>query len=192
MKTIRIIGEARTDLGTTATRRLREEGKIPCILYGGKDHIAFSAYAGDFKNVVYTPNTYFVQIEVGGKKYKSILRDIQFHPVNDDVIHLDFLQVFDDKPVSIPIPVKIEGNSPGVRAGGKLLVKNKKLRVKGLIGNMPDFIVINIDKLELGKSIKVSEIDANGLELLDAPANAVVSVLTTRATKQAADDAAKK
>jgi large subunit ribosomal protein L25 len=192
MKTIRIIGEARTDLGTTATRRLREEGKIPCILYGGKEHVSFSAYAGDFKNVVYTPNTYLVQIEVGGKKYKSVLRDIQFHPVNDDVIHLDFLQVFDDKPVSIPIPVKIEGNSPGVRAGGKLLVKNKKLRVRGLIGNMPDFISINIDKLELGKSIKVSEIDAKGLELLDSPANAVVSVLTTRATKQAADEAAKK
>ncbi|MGV3596302.1 MAG: 50S ribosomal protein L25/general stress protein Ctc [Bacteroidota bacterium] len=192
MKTIRLIGEARKDLGTTATRRLREEGKVPCVLYGANTHVSFAVYSGDFKNLVYTPNTYLVQIEVDGTKYKSILQAIQFHPVNDEITHVDFLQVSDNKPVSLNIPVKITGNSPGVRAGGKLLVKNKKLRVKGLIANIPDSIEINIDNLELGKSIKVSEIKVNNLELLDSPANAVVSVLTTRATKQAEVDAAKK
>jgi len=185
MKTIRLIGEERTDLGTYATRRVREEGKVPCVLYGGKDHVTFSVYKDDFKNLVYTPNTYLAQIELGSKKYKSILQDIQFHPVNDQIIHVDFLQVAEDKPVSLHLPVKITGNSPGVRAGGKLLVKNKKLRVRGLIKDMPDFIEINIDNLELGKSVKVSEISVHGLDLLDAPANAVVSVLTTRATKEA-------
>lgn len=185
MKTIRLICEERTDLGTTATRRLREEGKVPCVLYGGKDHVTFAVYKDDFKNLVYTPNTYLAQIELGSKKYKSILQDIQFHPVNDQIIHVDFLQVSEDKPVSLNLPVKITGNSPGVRAGGKLLVKNKKLRVRGLIKDMPDFIEINIDNLELGKSVKVSEISVPGLDLLDAPANAVVSVLTTRATKEA-------
>lgn len=185
MKTIRLIGEERTDLGTYATRRVREEGKVPCVLYGGKDHVTFSVYKDDFKNLVYTPNTYLAQIELGSKKYKSILQDIQFHPVNDQIIHVDFLEVAEDKPVSLHLPVKITGNSPGVSAGGKLLVKNKKLRVRGLIKDMPDFIEINIDNLELGKSVKVSELTVPGLELLDAPANAVVSVLTTRATKEA-------
>lgn len=191
MKTIRLIGEPRTDLGTKHSRDLRVEGKVPCVLYGNKEHVTFSVYRDDFKNLVYTPNTYLAQIEIGDKKYKSILKDIQFHPVNDLITHVDFMAISEDKPVSLSLPVKIEGNSPGVRAGGKLLVKNKKLRVKGLIADMPDNIVINIDHLELGKSIKVAEINVPGLELLDAPANAIASVLATRATKQAAEDAKK-
>lgn len=192
MKTIRLIGTPRTELGTTPTRRLREEGKVPCVLYGAKTHLTFAVYRNDFKNLVYTPNTYLTQIEVDGKKYKSVLQDIQFHPVNDEIIHVDFLEVFDDKPVSISLPVKITGNSPGVRAGGKMLIKNKKLRVKGLIADMPDNIEVNIDNLEMGKSIKVSEISLPGLELLDAGANAIVSVVATRASKEAEKDAAKK
>lgn len=192
MKTIRLIGTPRTDVGTTPTRRLREEGKVPCVLYGAKTHLTFAVYRNDFKNLVYTPNTYLTQIEVDGKKYKSVLQDIQFHPVNDEIIHVDFLEVFDDKPVSISLPVKITGNSPGVRAGGKLLIKNKKLRIKGMIADMPDNIEVNIDALEMGKSIKVSEISLPGLELLDAGANAIVSVVATRASKEAEKEGAKK
>ncbi len=189
MKTIRLIGEPRTDLGTSASRQLRQEGKVPCVLYGGKEHVNFSVYRDDFKNLVYTPNTYLVQVEVGDKKYKSILKDIQFHPVSDLINHVDFLEVFDDKPVSIAIPVRITGNSPGVRAGGKLMVKIKKLRVKGLIADMPDDIEVNVDHVEMGKSVKVGEINVENLELLDAAANAIVSVVTTRASRSAASGA---
>lgn len=185
MKTIRLIGEPRTDLGTSASRQLREAGKVPCVLYGGKEHVTFTVYRDDFKNLVYTPNTYLVQIEIGDKKYKAILKEIQFHPVSDLINHVDFLEVADDKPVSIGIPVKITGNSPGVRAGGKLMVKIKKLRVKGLIKDMPEFIEVNIDSVEMGKSIKVGEINVDNLELLDAAANAILSVVTTRASRSA-------
>jgi large subunit ribosomal protein L25 len=189
MKTIRLIGEPRTDLGTSASRQLRQEGKVPCVLYGGKEHVNFSVYRDDFKNLVYTPNTYLVQVEVGDKKYKSILKEIQFHPVSDLINHVDFLEVSDDKPVSIAIPVRITGNSPGVRAGGKLMVKIKKLRVKGLIADMPDDIEVNVDHVEMGKSVKVGEINVENLELLDAAANAIVSVVTTRASRSAASGA---
>lgn len=188
MKTIRLIGEPRTDLGTSASRQLRKDGKVPCVLYGGKEHLNFTVYRDDFKNLVYTPNTYLVQIELGAKKYKAILKDIQFHPVNDLINHVDFLEVADDKPVSIGIPVRVTGNSPGVRAGGKLMVKIKKLKVKGLIADMPDDIEVNIDKVEMGKSIKVGEISVNNLELLDAAANALLSVVATRASRSADGD----
>lgn len=185
MKTIRLIGEPREDLGTSASRQLRKDGKVPCVLYGGKEHVNFTVYRDDFKKLVYTPNTYLVQIELGSKKYKAILKDIQFHPVNDLINHVDFLEVFDDKPVSIGIPVRVTGNSPGVRAGGKLMVKIKKLKVKGLIADMPDDIEVNIDKVEMGKSVKVGEISVKNLELLDAAANAILSVVATRASRSA-------
>lgn len=190
MKTIRLIGEPRTDLGTSASRQLRKDGKVPCVLYGGKEHLNFTVYRDDFKNLVYTPNTYLVQIELGDKKYKAMLKDIQFHPVNDLINHVDFLEVSDDKPISIGIPVRVTGNSPGVRAGGKLMVKIKKLKVKGLIANMPDDIEVNIDNVEMGKSIKVGEISVDNLELLDAAANAILSVVATRASRSADADAA--
>lgn len=189
MKTIRLIGEPRTDLGTSASRQLRKDGKVPCVLYGGKEHVNFTVYRDDFKNLVYTPNTYLVQIELGDKKYKAMLKDIQFHPVNDLINHVDFLEVFEDKPVSIGIPVRVTGNSPGVRAGGKLMVKIKKLKVKGLIANMPDDIEVNIDNVEMGKSVKVGEISVDNLELLDAAANAILSVVATRASRSADADA---
>ncbi len=191
MKTIRLIGEPRTDLGTSASRQLRKDGKVPCVIYGGEDHVSFSVYRDDFKNLVYTPNTYLVQVEIGDKKYKSVLKEIQFHPVNDLINHVDFLEIADDKPVSIGIPVRITGNSPGVREGGKLMVKIKKLKVKGLIANMPDDIEVNIDAVDMGKSIKVGDITVANLELLDAPANAVLSVVVTRASKSADDETAK-
>lgn len=191
MKTIRIIGEPRTDLGTSASRQLREDGKVPCVVYGTDINENFTVYRDDFKNLVYTPNTYLVQLEIGKNKYKSILKDIQFHPVNDLINHVDFMAISEDKPVSIAIPVKVTGNSPGVRAGGKLMVKIKKLRVRGLIKDMPDFIEVNIDKVEMGKSVKVGEINVDNLELLDAAANAILSVVATRASRSASAEASK-
>lgn len=187
MKSVALFGNARTEVGKVSTKSMRVEGKVPCVLYGGTDHVHFCLYEPDFKLLVYTPNTYKVQLDIDGKVYHAILKDIQFHPVNDSIVHADFLEINDSKEVEIGIPVKLVGNSVGVRAGGKLVVKSKKLRVKALPSLLPDFIEINIDTLEIGKSIKVGEIPVNAnFRLLDAPNNPVVSVNTTRAVQEAA------
>lgn len=192
MKSVAMFGTSRSDLGKVSTKALRSEGKVPCVLYGGNDHVHFSIYEPDFKLLVYTPNTYKVKLDVDGKIYRAILKDIQFHPVNDSILHADFLEISDDKAVEIAIPVKLIGNSVGVRQGGKLIVKAKKLRVKALPSQLPDFIEINIEELEIGKSIKVGDIAAvAGFTLLDSPNNPVVSVNTTRAVQEAAKAEAK-
>jgi len=186
MKAVALFGNARTEVGKVSTKALRTEGKVPCVIYGGTDHVHFFLYEPDFKLLVFTPNAFKVHLDIDGKVYKAILKDISFHPVNDSILHADFLEISDDKSVEIGIPVKLVGNSVGVRAGGKLVVKAKKLRVKGLPSQLPDFIEINIDLLEIGKSIKVAEITApKGIVLLDSPNNPVVSVNTTRAVQEA-------
>jgi large subunit ribosomal protein L25 len=187
MKSVAMFGNRREDLGKISTKSLRVEGKVPCVLYGGDDHVHFSMYEPDFKLLVYTPNTYKVKLDIDGKIYSAMLKDIQFHPVNESILHADFQEIQDGKTVEIGIPVKVVGNSVGVRAGGKLLVKAKKLRVKALPSDLPDFIEINIENLEIGKSIKVGELAAvSGLTYLDSPNNPVVSVKTTRAVQEAA------
>jgi large subunit ribosomal protein L25 len=187
MKSVALFGYSRTEVGKVSTKALRTEGKVPCVMYGGGNHIHFTVYEPDFKLLVYTPNTYKVKLDIDGKTYKCILKDISFHPVNDSILHADFLEIEDNKPVEIGVPVKLVGNSVGVRAGGKLVVKTKKLRVKALPMLLPDFIEINIDNLEIGKSIKVGDLARiENLTLLDSPNNPVVSVVTTRAVMEAA------
>lgn len=196
MKSVAMFGTARTDVGKVSTKSLRKEGKVPCVLYGGTDHVHFTIYEPDFKLLVYTPNTFKVKLDIDGKVYRAILKDIQFHPVNDSIVHADFFEIDENKPFEIGIPVKVEGNSIGVRQGGKLIMKAKKLRVKGLSSVLPDFIEVNVENLEIGKSIKVADITPPaGLTFLDSPNNPVVSVNTTRAAQEAAkaaDDEAKK
>lgn len=180
MKTVALTGELRTELGSKSSRTLRNEGKVPCVLYGGSELIHFFIYSPDFKNLVYTPNTYKVQLTIDGKKYQAILQDMQFHPVNEAIIHADFLLVDDNKQVTVSIPVKVTGNSPGVRSGGKLIQKIQRLKVRGLITNIPDFAQVNIDALDLGQSIKVKQLDIPSIEILDSKDNAIVSVKMTR------------
>lgn len=188
MKSVAMFGYLREDLGKSATRQVRNEGKVPCVLYGGKEHIHFSMYAQDFKPLVYTPNTYKVKLDIDGKIYRCVLKDIQFHAVNDSILHADFLEISDDKAIDLAVPVRVTGNSVGVRAGGKLVVKAKKLRVKALPPQMPDAIDIDIENLEIGKSIKVGDLQMDNVVFLDSPNNPVVSVKTTRAA--AADEKA--
>ena len=193
MKTIFLKGESRAEVGTRTAKALRAEGKVPCNMYGLADgNLNFAVYQADFKNLVYTPNVYKVKIELDGKNYDAILQDIQFHPVSDMIIHCDFVAVDEKKPVIMDIPVRVVGNSPGVRAGGKLVKKLNRLRVRGLIANLPDFIDVSIDTLEIGQSAKVRHVEVSGFELLDSPANAIVTVKTTRALMQAAAEANKK
>lgn len=186
MKSVALFGNARKNLGKSDSRVLRSEGKVPCVLYGGKENVHFSAYVSDFKDLVYTPNTYLVKLDIDGTTYRASLQDIQFHPVNDVIIHADFLQVFDDKAIIINVPVRIVGNSPGVRQGGKLQQRLKKLKVKALPAHLPDYVEVNIDSLEMGKSIRVGEIATGNYQILDAASNPVVSVVATRASKEAA------
>ena len=180
MKTVALTGELRSDLGSKYSRAMRNQGKVPCVLYGGGDHIHFFVYAPDFKALVYTPNTYKVQLTIEGKKYMAILHDMQFHPVNESILHADFLAVDEKNPITVSIPVTVEGNSPGVRAGGKLIQKIQRLKIKGLIKDIPDSIVINIDGLELGQSTKVKNVEVPNIQILDNKDNAVVSIKMTR------------
>jgi len=191
MKTIVLKGDLRNDTGKKATKALRSEGKVPCVVYGKTGNSHFGIYEYDFKNLVYTPNTYLVQLNLESGKILAKLQDIQFHPVNESIIHADFMEVFPDIPLTIGIPVQVDGNAPGVRAGGKLMIKIKKLTVKGLIKDIPDAIVVNVDKMEIGNNIRVSDIKLDGLELLDTKANSIISVTATRASMSAATEAAK-
>ncbi len=188
MKVIALKGEERAGLGKSATKKVRNEGKVPCVIYGKGDNTHFTVFQADFQNLVYTPNTYLVQVSVGDKTKFAKVQEIQYHPVSEDIIHADFYEVDDKTPVSIPVPVKIVGTAPGVLAGGKLQLKIKKLSVSGLITDLPEFIEVNIDELEIGKSVKVGDISVNKLNLLDSDNNSIVSCIVTRAAKSAAGD----
>ena len=192
MKSITIKGSKRESVGKVSTKALRNADKVPCVLYGGANTINFSADETEFKSLVYTPNVYTATIDFGTEKVACVLQDIQFHPVSDMIIHCDFVAVDETKPVVMEIPVRVVGNSPGVRAGGKLVKKLNRLRVRGLIKDLPDFIDVSIDTLEIGQSAKVAHVEVSGFELLDSPANAILSVKTTRALMQAAAEAGKK
>ena len=190
MKTILLKGELRDVLGTSSSTALRNAGKVPCVMYGKGENLNFSVYEADFKNLIYTPNVYKVRLDINGKTYEAIQQDIQFHPVSDAILHVDFMAVDPAKPVVMAIPIRVVGNSPGVRAGGKLVKKINKLTVRGLIQNLPDYIDVNIDTVEIGQSVKVKNVQVSGFEILDAQENAIVSCKTTRALMQAADAAA--
>jgi len=175
MKTIFLKGEMRTEVGTRTAKVLRAEGKVPCNMYGLADgNLNFAVYQADFKNLVYTPNVYKVKIELDGKNYDAILQDIQYHPVSDMIIHCDFVAVDASKPVVMEIPVRVVGNSPGVRAGGKLVKKLNRLRVRGLIQDLPDFIDVSIDTLEIGQSAKVGHVEVSGFEFFK-PTNSTLA-----------------
>ena len=186
MKSVAMFGYLREGVGKTSTKQLRNEGKVPCVMYGPNEHIHFSMYSADFKLLVYTPNAYKVKLDIDGKIYRAILKDIQFHPVNDSILHADFLEIQDDKEVEMLIPVKLTGNSVGVRAGGKLALKSKKLLVRCLPPNLPYSIEINIDELNIGGVIKVGEVKVSNMVVLDSPNNPVVSVKVTRAVAEEA------
>jgi large subunit ribosomal protein L25 len=175
MKSITIKGSKRESVGKSATKALRNAGKVPCVLYGGEQALHFSANELAFKNLVYTPNVYTAVIELeSGEKFSAILQDIQFHPVTDKIIHVDFFQTFSDKEITMDIPVKLTGTSPGVMNGGSLRFPNRTLRVKGLPDNLPDYINADISELKIGDKLYITEVDAGGCTFLH-PENTIVS-----------------
>ncbi len=186
MQKIELKGSKREVIGKKATKELRKEEKVPGVLYGGNEVIHFAIEEKQLKGLVYTPNVYIVKLSVDGVEVEAILQDIQFHPVSDRILHIDFLQIFEDKPVVIEIPVKLEGFAEGVKAGGRLTLEQRKLRVKGLPANLPDTLKVNIDALKLGDSVQVGALAFDNLELLNAKNSTVAAVKLTRAARAAA------
>lgn len=192
MKSLAISGSVRQNVGKRDAKELRYEGKVPCVLYGGKEQTHFAVSAADLRDLVYTPSVYYVDLSLDGNKHRAIMQDIQFHPVNDQILHIDFLELFEDKKIVLEVPVKLTGSSPGVRIGGKLNMKLRKLKVKAFPKDLTDTIEVNISKLELGKNIRVAELSIPNIEFLNSKSDTIVSVLASRVTKQAAADEAKK
>lgn len=186
MKTVALSGNKRAERGSSNASSLRKEEKIPCVIYGGKENIHFSVNEIQFSKLINTPEVFFIDLDVEGTKFKVIIQDVQFHPVTDRPIHVDFLEVAEDKAVTIKLPVKLIGNSRGVMNGGKLRMVTRKLKVSGLPSALPEYIEIEITNLRIGQSIKVGEIEKEGLEFLDA-SNAVV-VAIKRSRVSVADD----
>ncbi len=193
MKSITIKGSERESVGKVSTKALRNAGMVPCVLYGGTEAaVHFSAEEKAFKNLVYTPNVHTVVIELeGGKKFNAILQDIQFHPVSDKILHIDFYQLHDDKEITLDVPVKITGNSKGVMAGGVLNLNLRKLKVKALPANLPDFVEVNISNLEMGNKLYVTDITTDNYKLLHPDNTVVCQVRISRAAMKAAQEAAK-
>ena len=182
MKSITIKGSQRESVGKVATKALRNAGKVPCVLYGGDKPIHFSADELSFKNLVYTPNVYTAMIELeSGEKLSAILQDIQFHPVTDKILHIDFYQLFDDKEVTMNIPVTLVGNAPGVLNGGTLRFPNRRLRVRAIPANLPDFINVDISKLKIGDKVFVEDVTNDTYSILHPENMVVVQVRMSRA-----------
>jgi len=181
MKSITIKGSERESVGKKSSKALRNAGKVPCVVYGGDKPLHFSADELSFKNLVYTPNAHTVVIELeDGKKVKAVMQDIQFHPVTDRILHMDFYQLFEDKPVTMKIPVRLQGNSPGVRNGGRLLFRKRKLVIRALPDNLPDFFNVDISKLKIGDLISVEGLKSDDFTILHPDSTVVVQVKTAR------------
>ncbi|WP_421941218.1 50S ribosomal protein L25/general stress protein Ctc [Pedobacter sp.] len=191
MKTIAISGSPRENVGKRDAKELRYEGKVPAVLYGGKEQQHLAVSIADLRDVIYTPEVNFVEIEVNGAKTKAIVKDTQFHPLTDVLIHIDFLQLFEEKEIVMEIPVKLTGTSPGVKMGGKLIQKLRKLRVKALPANMPQNVEVSLEKLEVGNLFRVRDLKGDKYVITNTPEDTIVSVAMSRALKQAETEAAK-
>ncbi len=189
MKSITIKGSKRESVGKKATKALRNAEMVPCVLYGGDKPLHFSAPELAFKHLVYTPNAHTVVIDLeNGEKLNAVVQDVQFHPVTDRIIHVDFYQLFDDKVVTMNIPVRLVGSSPGVRNGGRLLFRKRKLAIKALPAKLPDFFDIDISKLKIGGNIAVSSLLNDDFTILHPDNTVVVQVKSSRNVVSADDD----
>lgn len=192
MKTVAISGSPRENVGKRDAKELRYQGQVPAVLYGGEGQTHFAVDAADLKPVIYTAEALFIELDVNGKKTKAITKEIQFHPLTEQILHVDFLELNDKKPVTMEIPVRLTGTSPGVKTGGKLIQKLRKLRVKALPKDHIDTIDISIEKMEVGSYIRVRDLKLEKLTITNAKEDTIVSVGTSRALRQAEQEAAKK
>jgi len=180
MKTLTINGKIRKDKGSKDALNLRRTGNVPCVLYGGKEQVLFSVEEKQFSKLLYSPDAYLVNLDLDGKQMKAIVKDSQFDKISDKVLHVDFMEAVPGKPLNVNIPVLTTGTAPGVKKGGKLAVKIRQLHVKGLVEDIPDHITLDVNKLDLGHSIKVKDMNYGKLKFLDPANAAVVAVKITR------------
>ena len=189
MKSVSIKGIARVDLGKKFAKQLRKAENVPCVIYGGKEApVHFYAHSNEFRKIVYTPNVYLIDIVVGEKQFKVTMGDIQFHPVTDKILHIDFLRVLENKAVKINIPVNIMGNSIGVRNGGRLSLNMRRILVEALAENLPSAIDIDITKLRIGHAVRVSDLSLDGVTFLSNSADVIVAVKTARAAVETEEE----
>ena len=191
MKSITIKGSERESVGKKATKAVRDAGMVPCVIYGGNQPVHFVADERAFKDLVYTPNAHTVVVELNGTSYNVIMQDIQFHPVSDKILHIDFFQLSDDKEIIMEVPVKITGTSPGVLLGGVLRLNQRRLKVKALPKNLPDFVEANISELQMGNKLYVTKLEVNNFKLMHPDNTVVCQVKISRAAMKAAQEAAK-
>jgi len=180
METVELKGVLRKEVGKKFSRKLREQEKVPCVIYGGENVKHFSVPEKEVKSIIYTQEAYLLKINLDGGAYNAILQDIQFHPVTDRIIHMDFIEISEDKPVTVTLPVKLTGDSSGIKEGGRLRLKRRGLRVKGYPKDLPDYLEIDITNLKIGQSIKIGELSYENLEILDPPRPMVVAIVSSR------------
>lgn len=192
MESVKLVGETRKDIGKRASSLLRRSNNVPCVIYGGKENINFFAPQSAFKKAVYTDKFHKVAIEIGGNTIETIVQDIQFHPLTDQITHIDFLQLVPGNKVTVEIPIRVHGFSKGVQAGGKMMIATKKVKIKALVENLVDHVDVDITNLDMGKSIKVKELNLPNVDILTPGNIPVVNITVPRVAKVDATAAAKK
>lgn len=185
MKTIEIIGYQRANLGKKASKDLRAASLVPCVLYGGAEQVHFSVPMILFRELLYTPMVHQVDLNIEGTHYQAVVQEAQFHPVNEVILHVDFLELDENKPVKMQVPIRMQGTAVGVTKGGKILTKLRKISVKALPKDMPDYVDIDVSGLDMGKSIKVSEVKSQNFTILNSPLIPVVSIEIPRGLRGA-------
>jgi large subunit ribosomal protein L25 len=191
MKTVEIIGYRRANLGKTDAEKIRQEGNVPCVLYGGGEQVHFYSPVILFRDIVYTNEAHFVHLNIEGDECQAILQEAQFHPVSEIILHADFLRISEERKIKMDIPIRLVGQAPGVGKGGTLVRKKATLKVMGLPKDMPDHIDVDVSELDFHHAVKVGDIQMNNLTFVDPPQSSVAVVEVPRAAKMAAEDAAK-
>jgi large subunit ribosomal protein L25 len=186
MKTIQINGTVRNDFGKKYAKAARREGQVPCIVYGGGEEKAFFIDAKELGQLIYTPNSYIIELNIDGTIEKAVMREVQYHPVREQVLHVDFYRVQEGKPVAVNVPVRLTGNAEGVKVGGKLALSARKLTVKALVEYIPDEIVVDVTPLKVGQTIFVGDLKHENLTFVTPATTAVCAVRVTRASRGAA------
>lgn len=190
MKSVSISGSLRENVGKKDAKAQRNKGMIPCVIYGGKDQKMFVVDEREFKNLLYTPEVRYAEVNINGDVRKAIIQETQFHAITDKLMHVDFLEVVDGKPITIDLPFKVKGTSPGVLKGGMLKKRVRKLKVRGLLENIPEEIVADISNLEINDMTKIGDIHINNLEIVDNPNKVILQVVPTRGSAAAATEEA--
>ena len=176
MNSVSLSGSLRENVGKKDAKKLRAQGLVPCIIYGNGREVRFYTEEKSFKTILFTPETYIIDFTIDGQVYRTILQDVQYHPISDEVLHADFLEVTEEKPITVTLPVRTEGTSPGVMRGGKLKVRIPRLKVKGLIKDLPAFVMVNISELNVNQAIRVKDLTIENVTPLVAPNNIVCDV----------------